>query len=73
MFWQAARRDLPELDQDLAVGQFGSLLGWLRSRIHTRGNIATAGDLCREVTGGGLDAAPFIAYLEAKYGSLCGA
>lgn len=73
MFWRSARHDLPDLDDDLAAGRFDGLLGWLRRRIHARGSIVTAGDLCREVTGSDLDAAPFIDYLEAKYGSHCGA
>jgi carboxypeptidase Taq len=72
MFWQTVRRDLPDIDLDLAAGRFGDLLGWLRRVIHSRGSMLTAGDLCREVTGEDLDAAPFIAYLEGKYEELCG-
>jgi carboxypeptidase Taq len=67
MFWQAARRDLPALDRDLQAGEFAALLDWLRRRIHDRGSLLTAAELCREVTGRDLDAAPFIDYLEAKY------
>lgn len=70
MFWQAARNDLPQLDADLAEGRPGALLAWLRTRIHARGSVLVAGDLCREVTGQELDPAPFVAYLGDKYGAL---
>ena len=73
MFWRTARRDLPGLDRDLEDGEFGGLLRWLRGSIHARGSLLTAGELCREVTGDDLDAAPFVAYLEGKYGELRGA
>lgn len=70
MFWQAARRDLPDLDDLISAGRCDALLDWLRTRIHERGSILTAGELCREVTGSFLDPEPFIAYLQDKYGQL---
>ncbi len=70
MFWNQARTDLPDLDQQLAAGEFGSLLGWLREKIHERGSILTAAELCRDITGRDLCADDFVAYLEAKHGEL---
>jgi carboxypeptidase Taq len=70
MFWNAAREALPDLDTQLAAGQCAPLLGWLREHIHGRGSLLTAPELCRSVTGRDLDAADFIAYLEAKHGDL---
>ncbi len=67
MFWDAARRDLPDLDQQLAAGQCAPLLGWLRTHVHARGNLVTAGELCREVTGQPLTADAFVAYLQQRY------
>jgi len=70
MFWNAARRALPDLDAELAAGRPAGLLRWLRAEIHARGSLLEAGDLCRAVTGRPLDAGDFIAYLETKYGEL---
>jgi carboxypeptidase Taq len=70
MFWQAARRELPDLDDLIAAGRCEPLLAWLRAQIHTRGSILTAGDLCHAVTGSALTPGPFIAYLQDKYGAL---
>jgi len=70
MFWQTARQDLPDLDNQMATGDLTPLLQWLRTNIHERGSILTAGDLCREVTGQNLTADHFIAYLETKFGAL---
>ncbi|MDY0109504.1 MAG: carboxypeptidase M32 [Candidatus Krumholzibacteria bacterium] len=70
MFWETAQRDLVDLEDQLAAGQTDALRQWLRDRIHARGAVLTAGELCREVTGRELDAAPFVAYLQQKYGEL---
>jgi carboxypeptidase Taq len=70
MLWQAARSELPDLDRQLAVGETGSLLSWLRAKVHRRGAILTARDLCREATGGELSSEAFVAYLAAKHEAL---
>lgn len=69
MFWNAAREALPDLDTQLAAGECGPLLQWLRSRIHERGNLVTAAALCREVTGRPLGAEDFVGYLHQRYGN----
>lgn len=35
--FQAARKDLPDLDADLAAGQFAPLKAWLNERVHALG------------------------------------
>jgi carboxypeptidase Taq len=64
--WEAARRDLPDLDGGIARGEFGDLLGWLRDRIHRHGRRYSALELCRRATGVELSAEPFFRYLEGK-------
>lgn len=32
--FQAAQRELPGLDDDIAAGQFGRLKGWLNEKVH---------------------------------------
>jgi len=70
MFWNAARADLPDLDDGLAAGDPGCLVGWLREKVHCRGNILTAHELCREVTGRDLCVDDFVDYLTAKHSAL---
>ncbi|WP_420456753.1 carboxypeptidase M32 [Rubrivirga sp.] len=64
--WNAADRDLGGLDALLAAGEFGPLLGWLREHVHRWGRAKTADEVLRDATGSGLDAAPWLAYAEAK-------
>ena len=68
----AARRDLTGLDDDFRRGEFGRLKGWLGEKIHRHGGRYRAGELCRRATGESLTAAPFISYLNEKFGPLYG-
>ncbi len=49
--WEAIRRDVTDLDDCVARGEFSPLLGWLRSRIHQYGRRFPAMELCRRATG----------------------
>jgi carboxypeptidase Taq len=70
--WEAARRDLPGLDDALAAGDCAPLLGWLREHVHRHGRLLDPPDLVERAAGGPLDPAPLLAYLEDKYGALYG-
>lgn len=63
----AARREVMELDAALGQGDLGPLLGWLRSRVHSRGSLLGFNDLLHEATGKPLDPADFEAHLTARY------
>jgi carboxypeptidase Taq len=69
---EAARRDLPGLDDDFRGGCFSRLKGWLNEKVHRPGQRYRAGELCRRVTGRPLDHRPLIAYLRHKYAPLYG-
>lgn len=71
-FWEALRRDVPDLDGQIAGGSFGELLGWLRDRIHRHGRRFPAPQLCERVTGAALGPEPFLRYLEGKLRPLYG-
>jgi carboxypeptidase Taq len=70
--YQQALHDLPDLEQQIATGQFDSLLHWLRSRIHQHGRKIEALDLLKQVTGEGLSAEPWLAYIREKYSAIYG-
>jgi len=66
----AARADLPELDKQMAAGEFYPLRDWLREKIHRRGRELPPRELCRAVTGRDLAVEPFLETLAAKFGPL---
>lgn len=65
-FWQALRSDLPDAGSQIRRGEFGELLGWLRSHIHRHGRRYTAAELCQRATGAPLSPEPLVGYLESK-------
>ncbi len=71
-FFAAARRALPDLDQQIAAGRMAPLLQWLRKNIHRHGQRYRAQELVKVVTGAELSHEPFIAYLNAKFRPLYG-
>ncbi|WP_316013419.1 carboxypeptidase M32 [Roseobacter sp. HKCCA0434] len=64
------RGDLPGLDDDLARGETGAAIGWLREKVHRHGSVMDAPELMEQATGGPVTSAPLIAYLERKFGAL---
>ncbi len=65
--WYAAQAALPGLEEDLAAGRFGRLLGWLRAQIHVRGRRLETEELVRAVTGEGLSPRHLVRYLGERY------
>jgi carboxypeptidase Taq len=70
--YEQIRKDLPGLDDDLRAGRFAPLLDWLRTHVHRHGRAVDAGDLLEQVTGQRPSSAPWLAYVEEKYGALYG-
>jgi carboxypeptidase Taq len=68
----AARRQLPDLDTQLAAGKTGGLLGWLQANVHGPASLYPAAELCVRVTGEELSTAPFLSYVREKYGAVYG-
>ena len=62
--------DMPDLDAQIETGQFASLLGWLRKNVHRHGRKFTPNELMERATGQPLTAAPWIAYVQRKFGAL---
>ncbi len=70
--WDAMERDLPERDAQIAAGEYGPIREWLREHVHRHGRTVEPTQLLERVTGGGLDPAPLLAQLDAKYRALYG-
>jgi len=70
--FNAAERDIPALNEQIATGQFAPLLGWLRSNVHQYGRRRSANELLEKATGSTLNAAPWLDYIRQKFGALYG-
>jgi carboxypeptidase Taq len=64
--WEGIGAALPDLDAQLARGELGGLLGWLRTNVHMHGRRYTAPVLCERATGRPLSHEPLLRYLEGK-------
>lgn len=64
-FMAAAKRALPNLENDLAHGSTVGLLGWLRKNIHAKGRSLRPEELCKEATGEALSTKYLLAHLES--------
>jgi carboxypeptidase Taq len=64
--WARVTADLPDLDERFAAGDFARLREWLAEHVHRHGRRHLTTELLERVVGGGLDPAPYLAYLEAK-------
>ncbi len=69
-FFAAARRDLGDLDQQFAAGDFAPLKTWLNQNIHQRGQQYRANRLVEVVTGERLDYRPLVKHLREKFSEL---
>jgi len=65
-FWEAITRDLPDLPEQIAQGEFGALRTWLNGKVHVHGRRYSAAEICERATGKALSADPLMEYLEGK-------
>ena len=71
-FFAAARRALGDLDAQIGAGEFRPLHQWLTANLYRHGRKFTAPELVERATGEPLSIAPYLAYLNTKYGALYG-
>jgi len=64
---EAMRAARPALDEEIAAGQFGGVMEWLRDNVHGIGARLPVQELIKQATGKPLTAAAYLRYLEAKY------
>ena len=64
--FDAAARDLGDLNASFRQGDFDSLLQWLRANVHTRGRCYTGQQLVEKATGASLSADHLVDYLRQK-------
>jgi carboxypeptidase Taq len=64
---EAMRTARPSLDEEIAAGQFGGVMDWLRDNVHGVGARLPVQELIKQATGKPLTAAAYLRYLETKY------
>jgi carboxypeptidase Taq len=69
-FFDQAKKDIPNLFQQVEAGEFGELLSWLRKNIHSHGKMYTAKELCVRITGEKLNFKHFMNYAKNKFGTI---
>jgi carboxypeptidase Taq len=66
--FEQAKKELPDLEKDMAAGRFSQLREWLYSEIHQVGSLYESGDhLMEKLTGSQLRPECFLQYLRDKY------
>jgi carboxypeptidase Taq len=69
-FFAQANKEIPGLRDQVRCGQMDTLLQWLRRKIHCNGRRYYSDDLCKQVTGQGLDTKYFMDYIQEKYAGI---
>ncbi len=70
--FQAARRAIPDLDDQIRRGELLPLRDWLRENVHQHGRRYRPKELIRVVTGSDPSPEPYIEYLNGKFRPLYG-
>ena len=65
--WQAALRDLPDLEEHVGRGEFAPLREWLAEHVHTLGRKYSPQETLRRATGSTISAQPYLDYLRRNY------
>jgi carboxypeptidase Taq len=68
--WQRVLEDVGDLDGHFEQGDLTPLTAWLREHLWRHGRKFSPQETLERVVGGGLDAEPYLQYLNAKLGAL---
>jgi carboxypeptidase Taq len=65
--WEAASRDVPDLEEQVGRGEFTPLREWLGEQVHALGRKYTPQETLRRATGSTIQAKPYLDYLRRTY------
>jgi carboxypeptidase Taq len=68
----AITKNLPEWQEQLAAGKLEPVNVWLKTNIHSEGDLYDPEELIKRATGTKLDSQPYLHYLTKKYSNLYG-
>ena len=63
-FWKRANTEQPDIETQIAGGNYSLIGDWLGLNIHSHGRRFTAPELVHRITGGDIDVVPLVQYLE---------
>lgn len=69
-FYNTLLNEQPEVEKNIAAGNFAPIKGWLNEKIHRQGRLYTSQELVQRVTGEALNPDYFIGYLKNKYSEI---
>lgn len=70
--WEALTAAVPDLDEQVAAGEYGTIRDWLREHVHRYGRTVEPTELLERATGQALDPEPLLRQLRTKYAGLYG-
>lgn len=70
--WQTLNAAVPDLDAQLARGETGEAVGWLRENLQRHGGLRSPRETIAHACGFEPSEGPLLDYLEAKFGALYG-
>lgn len=65
-----AKEEIPNLEQQFAVGEFAQLKSWLNNKVHKYGSLYQIDELMTRATGQGINPNFLLDYLEQKYSQI---
>jgi carboxypeptidase Taq len=68
--WERFGNLSPDRDEAIARGEFAELLGWLRTEVHQHGRKFEPQELVERATRTRVDPAPYLRYLNGKFGEI---
>ncbi|MFA5961113.1 MAG: carboxypeptidase M32 [Parcubacteria group bacterium] len=69
-FYATAKKDILNLEKEIALGHLEHLREWLRKNIHIHGKLYSASELVKNITSEGLNGQYFIDYIKNKYSEI---
>ena len=66
MIWDKIKVEIPNVAEQISLGNLGVIRNWLKQKIHRFGKLETPEELIMNVTGSNLNEEPFINYITRK-------
>ena len=68
--WERVTKELPDVEDGFAEGEFGPLREWLTENLYRHGRKFTPKETLERLVGGPIDPDPYLRYLSVKLASL---
>lgn len=68
--WESVKKDIPNLLEQIQLGDFEALTGWMKDKVHRHGAKFEPQELVQRITGSKIDPKPYMRYLTEKYSDI---